>query len=485
MLAKEPRSARDQNKHRNKGFEHLQATDPHLGRHLLVGGSVQMLLVSVPVAWLLNWNGFSWQTSALLGAAVAFSSTVLVFKTLSEWGRSSSSSGRRAIGILLFQDVALIPLLLVIPLIAGQNDQPGTTEYLALATKSLLFVSSVTLMRWGLSRWLIPALTSFRSPDVVVLASIVILGGVTLASYRMGLPPAVGAFAAGLMLNGNRWTEQIDALVLPFRETFTAIFFVSLGMLLEPKTVIQQPVFFLVGLTSLIIIKAVAATIALRLTALPLSLSIRMGFGLAHVGEFAFAIVTIALKEGLVPEEKAQQFVAISLVSLMLSPILLTLALRGRDTAQKQIEKEQPIREIKSRNAIVIGMGPIGRQLASQLETSGYDACLIDRSPLNLQQFAQQGFRTIVGDATDPGTLERANADQVGIVVISIAVDSEAVAVVRELRQVNRSCEVFVRCRFQSNVQPLKNLGVRYVVSEETQALDAMSQLLLTAFSRA
>ena len=312
-------------------------------------------------------------------------------------------------------------------------------------------------------------LTSFRSPDIVVLASIVVLGGVTLTSYRMGLPPAVGAFAAGLMLNGNRWTEQIDALVLPFRETFSAVFFVSLGMLLEPGTVIGQPIFFLGGLVLLIVIKAFAATIALRLTALPWALAIRMGFGLAHVGEFAFALVTIALTEGLVAEEAAQLFVAISLVSLMLSPLLLFFALRRSDPTRQQPESQQSAPEIRGRNAIVIGVGPIGRQLASQLETAGFDACLIDRSPLNLQQFAQQGFQTIVGDATEPGVLERANADEVGIAVISIAADSEALAIVRQLRRVNRNCEIFVRCRFQSNVRLLKKMGARYVVSEETR----------------
>ena len=449
-----------------------------LGRHLLVGGSIQMGLVIAPVSFLLNLFGYSWQTSLLLASAFAFSSTVLVFKTLSDWGRSSSASGRRAIGILLFQDAALIPLLLVIPLLSGENDQIKSAEVIQLILTSFLFVGSVIFMRWLLSRWVIPTLASFRSPDSVVLASVVLLGGVTMAAFQFGLPPAVGAFAAGLMLSGTRWTAQIDALVLPFRETFAAVFFVSLGMLLDPQTVFGQPIVFVTSLIVLIALKAIAATIALRLTALSWKSSFHMGLGLAHVGEFAFALVTIASQAGLVTAPQAQQFVGVSLLSLMISPLLLSRAMKQTDAPSQATKTRRENVAIESRSALVVGLGPIGRQLASQLETAGYDVCLIDRSPLNLQQFAQQGFRTIVGDASESDVLERAEIRHTGITIISIAIDTDALSIVRQLRRLNRDGEIFVRCRFQSNVRLFKKLGASFVVSEETQALDALSKLL-------
>ena len=449
-----------------------------LGRHLMVGGSIQMGLVIAPVSFLLNLFGYSWQTSALLASAFAFSSTVLVFKTLSDWGRSSSASGRRAIGILLFQDAALIPLLLVIPLLSGENEQIKSVEVVQLFLTSFLFVGSVIFMRWLLSRWVIPTLASFRSTDSVVLASVVLLGGVTMGAFQLGLPPAVGAFAAGLMLSGTRWTAQIDALVLPFRETFAAVFFVGLGMLLDPQTVLGQPFVFVTSLIVLIALKTIAATIALRLTSLSWKSSFHMGLGLAHVGEFAFALVAIASKAGLVSDPQAQQFVAVSLVSLLISPLLLSRAMKRSDAPKQPVETRLENVAIESRSALVVGLGPIGRQLASQLETAGYDICLIDRSPLNLQQFAQQGFRTIVGDASEPDVLERAEIRHTGITIISIAIDTEALSIVRQLRRLNRDGEIFVRCRFQSNVRLFKKMGASFVVSEETQALDALSKLL-------
>ena len=150
---------------------------------------------------------------------------MLIFKALAEQGQSGLPHGRRAIGILLFQDAALIPLLLLVPLLTGESSDTGAGDFALLAATSALFVISVVILRRLLARWLIPHLAAYRSPDLVVLLTLVCLGGVTLAAHAIGLPPAIGAFAAGLVFSGNRWTHQIDALVLPFRESFSAIFF--------------------------------------------------------------------------------------------------------------------------------------------------------------------------------------------------------------------------------------------------------------------
>lgn len=198
-----------------------------LGRHLLVGGSAQMLLVSGPMLLVLWAAGLAWQPATLLAAAFAFSSTVLVFKSLAEWGQTATPHGRRAISVLLFQDAALIPLLLVVPLLTGSEQAVGLMAYLKLGGASLAFAASVIGLRAVLTRWVIPNLANYRSPELVVLMTLVVLGGVTWLAHAIGLAPAVGAFAAGLAFSDTRWTQQIDALVLPFRETFAAVFFVS------------------------------------------------------------------------------------------------------------------------------------------------------------------------------------------------------------------------------------------------------------------
>ena len=450
-----------------------------LGRNLAIGGSVQMLLVGGPVAGCLLAMGFAWQAALLIAAAVSFSSTVLVFKALAEWGHASLPHGRRAIGILLFQDAALIPLLLLVPLLTQTGEAVDTTQYLILALSSILFVTGVIVLRLVLRQWIVPLFASYRSPDLIVLFMLVLLGSVTLGAYKLGLPPAIGAFAAGLVLGGSRWARQIDALVLPFRESFSAVFFVGLGLLFDPQVLMDSPWLSLGCFVALLVIKAVAATIALRLTGLRWSASLGMGIGLAHVGEFAFVLILLGWEAGVLVESDYQRIVAVAIGSLILTPPLLKFGFRWIHDLPD--EAEHPTHDLPGETgnqALVIGAGLIGRQVTSLLEIAGKDVCLVDFSPINLHPFAQQGIRTVAGDATQPSILHRAGVAEASIAVLSIPDDQAAVAIVHYLRKVNADCYVVVRCRYQSNVARLAKAGADEIVSEEAVASSEMLQML-------
>ncbi len=450
-----------------------------LRRNVLIGGAAQMLLVALPVAAFLLVIDMDWRRAVLIASAASFSSTVLVFKTLSEWGHASLPHGRRAIGILLFQDAALVPLLLLVPLLTGA-DAAGLSEYVWLGLTSLLFVAGVVLLRRLLAAWIIPMFASLRSPELIVLFTLVSLGGVTLAGYAIGLPPAIGALAAGLIFSGNRWTQQIEALVLPFRETFAAVFFVSLGLLFDPQLFLSEPLFMLACVAGLILIKAGAAVLALRLTGLGWTAGAGMGIGLAHVGEFAFVLVLHGWEEGVIAGADYQRIVAIAISSLILTPLLLKAGLRWAQSAEFQDEAHttSSVSHRVEPQAIVIGAGPIGRQVASQLETIGQDVCLIDFSPINLHPFAQEGFRTIAGDATDVTTLQLAQGENAALVVVCIPEDDAANRVVRTIREMNPDCYVLVRCRYQQNSAKLLQSGANHVVSEEAEASTALLRVL-------
>lgn len=238
-----------------------------LGRQLVVGGSVQMALVAVPAGLIFQALGYDLTSSIVMAAALSFSSTVLVFNALVEYGESSTPHGKRAIGILLFQDMALVPLLLLVPMLTG-DAAPSIGDVVRLAAASLLFVGLILVSRYVLAGWLIPSLANYRSPDIIILFTVVALGGITLTAHALGLPAAVGAFAAGLAFGGNRWSAQIEALTLPFRETFAAVFFVSLGLLLDTHIVLESPLRLLLLIAAVILLKAIAACLALRLTGL-------------------------------------------------------------------------------------------------------------------------------------------------------------------------------------------------------------------------
>jgi len=461
-----------------------------LGGNFLIGGAVQMTLVAVPLAFLFLAMEMPWQSSFLIAVALSFSSTVLVFKALSEWGQSRRPHGRRAIGILLFQDAALVPLLLLVPLLTGSESTPGAEAYVTLALISILFILVIAVLRGLLAKWLIPKFAGYRSPELVTLFTIVSLGGVTLGAHAVGLPPAVGAFAAGLIFNGNRWTQQIDALILPFRETFAAVFFIGLGLIFDPRLIWNEPLFMIGALAGVVVIKAVAATIALRLTGLPLRRAFGMGVGLAHVGEFAFVLVLLGLQAGVISELDYQRIVAVAVGSLILTPPLMKAGLRlvrGDDAPDEPetivkksaVSKSAPSKSAPSNSrALIIGAGPIGSRMTTQLETMGKEVCLIDLSPINLQPFAQAGFHTVAGDASDVQILRLADAADSALCVVCVPHDDSAIQIVRAIRKINRNARIIVRCRYQASLTKMKRLGVDHIVIEETEATLAMLRAL-------
>ncbi len=450
-----------------------------LGGNFVIGGGSQMLLVAAPVTGVLLWLGFAWQAAVLIASAVAFSSTVLVFRALSEYGHSQRPHGQRAIGILLFQDAALVPLLLMVPLLTGGESAAGLGEFPKLGAISLAFILAVIGLRHVLAEWVIPMFVNYRSSELVVLFTMVSLGGVTLAAYSAGLPPAVGAFAAGLIFNGNRWSHQIDALVLPFRETFAAVFFVGLGLIFDPQLFWREPQLIGIVLPTMIVLKGIAAALALRITGLPARSALGMGIGLAHVGEFAFVLVLLGVDSDVLSEADYQRVVAIAVGSLVLTPTLMKFGLRLLQSSSQGASSELARRDNSAKHqAVVIGAGPTGRSIGSQLETYGHDVCIVDLSPINLHSFAQQGFQTVAGDATDVSVLERADVGGGELVVVCVPEDGTATRIVKSVRRLNRNCRIIVRCRYQSSRSKIDKAGATDIVAEESEAALALMRLL-------
>lgn len=444
-----------------------------LSRYFTLGGATQMLLVAGPIATLGRLAGLPWNAALLIGAAAALSSTVLVFRALAELGQTSSPHGQRAIGVLLFQDVALVPLLLVVPMLTGQGEPPSIATYVLLGAKSTLFVVGVIVVRWLVATVVVDRLAKMRSVEIVVLFAICLWGGCGWAAHQLGLPAAVGSLAAGIALSGNRLTQQIDSIVLPFRETFAAVFFVTLGMLLQPVAFVHEPLLLAGALVGVLAIKTLAAGGALRLIGLRWRAALGMGLGLAQLGEFSFLLVGEGVAQGVISAELFNRLLFVALGSLILTPLLLRWGLPltedGELTATPPRPKSTSGDDTVPR-AVVIGLGPIGRQIASRLETDGLEVGLIDYSPVNLYAFAQLGFRTVAGDARDPAILRKAQVAKSRLIVVCVPDDDVAIQVVRSIRELNRQASILVRCRFQIHRSTLTQAGANAVVSEEAEA---------------
>jgi CPA2 family monovalent cation:H+ antiporter-2 len=454
-----------------------------LGRYLLVGGTTQMLLVAVPVSLLLMLTGWKPAVALLVGCAAAFSSTVLVFKSLGELGMTASASGRRAISILLFQDAALVPLLLCIPLLIEQppDAATGRINWWQLILASAGFVGATVLLRAIFNQWLIPRITRHRSPDLVVLMTLVVLGSVTLTAYRAGLPPALGAFAAGLIFGGNRWSEQVDTLILPFREAFAAIFFVSLGLLIDLSSLTDRPLTILGAFLLLTAFKTLSAWVALWLTRLSFRQSWGPAVGLAHVGEFAFVLVLVGTTAGAITAREQQFLITLFGLTLLAAPVLIRLGFtRARQVASEDAETTEPLKHFahSKRSCLVIGMGPVGRAVGSRLDTYGFAVTAVDSNPLNLQAFAQLGFPTVTGDAQQERILVSAGVDRAGVIVICIPIDEVAVRVAKTCRQLNPDASILVRCRYANQIEAIEQAGADVVVSEEARSTQELVRLV-------
>ena len=452
-----------------------------LGKNLVIGGLTQMLLVAGPVYLALSTLDLEWNATFLFAIAVSFSSTVLVFKALSEWGQSNVAHGKRTIGILLFQDAALIPILLLVPLITGDSSDVSFYDFFILAVASSGFIAGVVFVRRLMARIIIPMLAGYPSPDLILLFTLVTIGLVTFVAFQFGLPPAIGAFAAGLMFSGNRWTHQVDALILPFRELFSAVFFVSLGLIASPSLLWQEPLTVFVALVAIILLKSMAAMLALRLTGLGWKLATNMGIGLGHIGEFAFVIMLLGWEAEIITDLQYQYFVTLALLSLVISTILIRYGMKrsagatDNEIISSTIEGDLTKTE---RQALVVGAGPTGRQVASRLEIMGLDVCVVDINPINLHAFAQQGFQTISGDATRIEILTHAHAEKASLIIVCISDDAAALSITRQLRSMNKRCSLLIRCRYHENLKKLQNLGATHVISEEVEATGALLDLI-------
>ncbi len=462
------------------GLEFSLGELARLGRFFLVGGSVQMLLVATG-AMLASLAFLPWRTALLVGTATALSSTVLVFRALAEVGVSNSPHGRRAIAILLFQDAALVPLMLVVPLLSDVEGRVEAGFVAILGLKTVLFVGLVLVARWWVRRHGVGLLASMRSRELVVVFSVALLTGSAYGAWSAGLPPALGAFAAGLILSGNRMSEQFDALVLPYRETFAVVFFVTLGALMRPALLWERPLLVLAVLVGVVALKWSASTIAARLTGLSWRASCATGFVLAQVGEFGFVLFLQAHELGGISLETYRLVLVVGLGTLFLTPLFVRVARGLVDRGGVAVEEEHTTRaehDEPTPTAVVVGAGPIGRQVASFLETRGHDVCVVDLSPVNLHELEIAGIRTVAGDARDAAVLGLAGATGCQLAVVAVPDDDVAREVVRALRRERSDVDVVVRCRFRSNADDLRRAGACAVVSEETEAARGLVALL-------
>lgn len=454
-------------------------------RVVFLGGGMQVGATIVAAMLLAHWAvGLGWSAAIFVGFLVALSSTAIVIKTYVDRAESDTPHGRVAIGILLFQDLCIVPMMLFLPLLSGQQ-----TVSLWYVLKTLGIAAGAVFLVMVLARQVFPFLlrwlVTLRSREVFVSFAVLACLGTAWLTSQAGLSLALGAFIAGVVLSESEYSHQIVADILPFRDIFNGIFFVSIGMLLSVEVLTTTwPV--VLGLVALILVgKTLLAFAAIKALGRTSRVALTAALGLAQIGEFSFVLLKAGAEAGLLEGAAYQTFLAASILTMLATPFLIGLAPAFgywvcrwtgiADTPDVVAPELPPV----SGHVIVAGYGLNGRNLARVLRVAGIPYRIIELNIESIRVGKKQGEPIIYGDGTRREVLHAAGIEGARVLVVAISDATATRRIAALAREMNPNLHIIVRTRFVSEMNGLYALGVQQVIPEEFEtSLEIFARVL-------
>ncbi len=463
-------------------------------RLLLIGGPLQVVGTLLLTAVVGLAAGLSAQQALFWGCLLSLSSTAIVLKALAERGESDSLHGRATVGILIFQDLAVVPMMLLLPLLANPSDSVRPEVLLPLA-KSVVLVGALMAAAWYVVPQLLEQIVRSRSRELFLLTIIVLCLGIAWLTSLSGLSLALGAFIAGLVISESEYSHQAMAEVLPFRDSFNSLFFVSIGMLMDARVLASHPVLVVTLIVAVLIGKFVTGAIPVMASGYPLRAGILAGISLAQVGEFSFVLAQQGEQTGLLVGEPYQVFLAVSVLTMVITPLLMQgaphLARRVEavqrlrrwysDKTPAQVQQESRHLKIKD-HVIVMGYGLSGRNLVRVLEETEIPYLALDLDGDTVRRESQNGVKIIYGDATNPSVLHHVRIDDARVLVVAISDPFAARRAVQIARGINPDLHIIVRTRYLREMEDLHQLGADEVVPEEFETSIEIFALVLQTY---
>ncbi len=445
-------------------------------RTVLLGGFFQVMITVGVTAVFSMVFGFKWQQSVFLGFLASLSSTAVVLKLIQERGEISSPHGRNALGILIFQDLIIVPMILFTPMLSGDSNISGQDVLIII----LKVAGVIGILIWA-SRTLVPRLLNLvartQSRELFLLTIIVLALAVAWLTSAIGLSLALGAFLAGLIISESEYSHQALGNILPFLDVFSSFFFVSIGMLLDLNFVYENPLLILVATVSILLIKAIIAGAATLILGYPLRIIIMVGLMLSQVGEFSFILSKVGIEYDLLDTATYQTFLSVAVISIALTPFIFKLAPR---LAAKSMSLPLPERyksgvqglssserKQENRHLIIVGYGIVGRNVARAAQFANLRYTIIEMNPQTVREEQQKDAPIFYGDATQPAVLEHAGAAKAISMVVAIADTAATRRIISTARAMNPNLHIIVRTRFISDLQLYHDLGADEVIPEE------------------
>jgi len=453
-------------------------------------GTAQLLMVGGAAALILHGLGVRWASGLVVGGALAMSSTAIVLQQLTDQAELNRSHGRLAFAVVLFQDLAFVPLLALASALGSSGGRFTPAALVRLAVEGMLGLVLVL----GIGRWLLRPLfyeiAHSRLRELFTLTVLLVVLSCAWITQQVGLSMALGAFLAGMMLAETEYRHQVESTVRPFRELLLGLFFISVGMLLDLRLLYHSAVAVTLLLSGLLLGKALLVAVVTRCFVASNFKAVRTSIVLMGGGEFGVALLTMLVQhDELVPERITQPLLAATVLSMVLSPLIIRgnrrlarLLLGEKGPPGSALEREQAVTgALAHREHVVLcGFGRVGQNIARVLESQGFEYIAIDLDPARIRLARNAGDTVVFGDSADEELLQRVGLSAASAVIITFANPTVSVGIVRAVRRLRGDVPVLVRTQDDVGLADLTAAGATEVVPETFEAsLMLVSQVLM------
>lgn len=467
----------------------------HLWRVALIGGGVQVALTASIATACARFFGIPWADAIVLSIAVALSSTAVAMKSFQDLGQPNNPGARVAFGVALFQDILVILFILLLPALYGKNEGSTLGQIGWALTKGTLFLGAAILLgRYG-NTLLLHAVARTRSRELFTLTIIGTCAAVALAGEALQLSLALGAFAAGLVLSESIYSHRILSDILPFKDLFLTIFFVSVGLMIDLRALLDEWLFVLIGTVVILAVKGSIVFGVTRLLKIPLRPALLATASLASTGEFSLVLLKKA--SGFRPFDPAieQLLLACTAVTMGLVPSLMRGAgplgrwleskgvAPGSKRAPAGLAPGEAVRKI-SDHAIICGYGPVGKALNEALLKCDVPTLVLELNADTVCELKSRGQPVLFADAAHPEALDLAGIERARFIAFTFPAVAVTLAALPVVREKNRGILVFARAKFQAEVELLRAHEVQ-VIQDERESAIAMIENAMGAYQRA
>lgn len=458
-------------------------------RMVFGGGGLQVTLTVLLTTFIAYQSGRRFGQAVFFGFLLALSSTAIVLKSYMDRAELDSPHGKAGIGILLFQDLCVVPMMLLVPTLSGKEGSSAAGILLTLGS-AFAAVAVIVFTARKVIPYLLHHIVRLRSPEVFIIFIVLVSLGTSWLTAQFGLSLALGAFIAGLVLSESEYSHQIVADILPFRDVFNSVFFISIGMLLSLGFLVTNVLAVMVWVAGLLVGKALIVALAARLLGNSLRVSTMAAVGLAQVGEFSFILAKVGVGQGLLSESDYQTFLAAAIISMIATPFLIKAAPRIGYRVQSWLSPDSvleptmigydPGKEKLKGHIIIVGYGLNGHNLSKVLRRINIPYVILDLNAETVRKAAASNGEPIMyGDATRKEVLHHLNLERARIIVLAISDPIATRRTVALAREMNPDIYIIVRTRYMSEMADLYKLGANQVIPEEFEtSIEIFSRVL-------